>query len=323
MCSPAKTGSTAIYADLVANPHIQDGVACKELRFWAAATVGNSTLERYRTQFPPHCPGMIAGEASPAYFLKPFAAQRIAQFLPGVRLLVFSRDPVQRFISRLVGNRIALRLRSDLGRLPRTCTDLLLASHHGFGLCAKQTGPNTDGGTHPCCLIGARGVAFPVVSDTCNFREWSHATGLSMGLYADVLQALWLPHFELGRRLLVMPSELFLPGNETSAVRAYQRVARFLHLPTPWTQTELATRPSKRQHHLIGTHHLDSSAEETARQHPPDWACNQSESLGLEAFYAPANAALADIFWRSEAALMRAIPDITPVAWQLPAYLTR
>ena len=119
--SADKTGSTGIFMDLVTGHHsISDQVVCKETGFFnsgcgrteQAIGAGNrsctaATQAREADEYKPYfaaCPSLLSGEASPGYFASLCAASRIRCTLPRVRLMLFTRDPVARFLSRLVGN---------------------------------------------------------------------------------------------------------------------------------------------------------------------------------------------------------------------------
>mmetsp|Transcript_25970 Transcript_25970/g.39131 ORF Transcript_25970/g.39131 Transcript_25970/m.39131 type:complete len:352 (-) Transcript_25970:182-1237(-) len=110
--SADKTGSTGIYGDLVTGHRsISNLVACKETRFFhrlcRRLTLYNSSctadVGEYRRLFA-RCPDLLVGEASPAYYANPCAARLIRCTLPEVRLMMFCRDPVARFLSRMIGN---------------------------------------------------------------------------------------------------------------------------------------------------------------------------------------------------------------------------
>lgn len=55
--------------------------------------------ERYRALFAPASPGQMTGEASPSYLRSPLAAERIRAEIPGVKLIVMLRHPVERAYS--------------------------------------------------------------------------------------------------------------------------------------------------------------------------------------------------------------------------------
>ena len=332
MIGPDKTGTTGIFADLVTHRQIHDRVVCKETRFWSAPPVGSVTqrscaadlmekwsrrrlLSMYRRNFPPPCSGMIAGEASPQYFSSATAATLIARNMPNVLLLFFSRDPVQRFISRLVGNRY-----HQPGRLalPTSCAALIREGHKGIESCtvASRVASRSE----------AAGVSGPAAAGQCCIASTSvrslwfdSNSAVGLGMYADTLQALWTPRFELGRRLLVMPSELFLPSNATLAALAYQRVISFLNL-RPWAEAELVRRATAMQH--VGSAHASTYARASLERSTEGWLCNQSHIKWLGDLYKPANMALAALFEKSEAALLQSNPKLPPIKWPLPAYLS-
>jgi hypothetical protein len=60
---------------------------------------GFSTLEEYSSLFEPGAASRLRGEASTPYLPSPYAAGRIAEVLPDVRLIVILRDPVERAFS--------------------------------------------------------------------------------------------------------------------------------------------------------------------------------------------------------------------------------
>jgi hypothetical protein len=63
-----------------------------------------STLEEYASLFEPGAALPLRGEASTPYLPSPYAAGRIAEVLPDVRLIVLLRDPVERAFSAYTYN---------------------------------------------------------------------------------------------------------------------------------------------------------------------------------------------------------------------------
>jgi Sulfotransferase family len=55
--------------------------------------------ESYRALFARASPGQVTGEASPSYLRSPLAAERIRAEIPGVKLIVVLRQPVERAYS--------------------------------------------------------------------------------------------------------------------------------------------------------------------------------------------------------------------------------
>ena len=93
-----KSGTTSLYRYLGKHPQILLPNK-KELRFF------DRNFERgyqwYLAQFPSICDrsDLLTGEASPSYFFKPHAAQRLYDFAPETKIIVMLRNPVDRSIS--------------------------------------------------------------------------------------------------------------------------------------------------------------------------------------------------------------------------------
>lgn len=95
-----KAGTTYLYHLLTHHPHVET-VASKELHFFD----NNFELgvEWYRECFPtPEWKDgrlTVTGEATPYYLFHPHAARRMAEVVPGARLIVLLRNPVDRAYS--------------------------------------------------------------------------------------------------------------------------------------------------------------------------------------------------------------------------------
>lgn len=102
-----RCGTTSMYKTLAGNPAILPAVLHKGVHYFDTG-YGNS-MAWYRGHFPMEASARrverdtgvrpITGESSPYYMFHPLAGQRIAADLPGVRLLVLLRDPVERAYS--------------------------------------------------------------------------------------------------------------------------------------------------------------------------------------------------------------------------------
>jgi hypothetical protein len=122
----AKAGTTALYEYLRRHPQVHMS-PIKETNFFALegqrlafsgpgddATINRFSITSradYEAQFEGAAPGVAIGEASPLYLYSPHAPQRIWRELPGVKLVVVLRHPVDRAYSAF------LHLRRD-GREP-------------------------------------------------------------------------------------------------------------------------------------------------------------------------------------------------------------
>jgi hypothetical protein len=93
---PGKTGTTWLYECLKAHPQIALARDTKETVFFA------DYYDRGLGWYEKFFDGLTAparGEVSNTYFFTPEAPARIAQDLPGVKLIAFLRDPVERIQS--------------------------------------------------------------------------------------------------------------------------------------------------------------------------------------------------------------------------------
>ncbi len=107
-----KGGTSALHAHLAEHPGVAPPVR-KELHYFDVRP--DHGLSWYRRQFPRRRDmgrlrdqlgyRPVTGEASPYYLFHPLAAGRIADALPGVRIVVMLRDPVRRAFSHHVHNR--------------------------------------------------------------------------------------------------------------------------------------------------------------------------------------------------------------------------
>jgi hypothetical protein len=102
-----RCGTTSMYKTLSANPAVLPAVLHKGVHYFD--TGYGRGMGWYRGHFPLEATARrvekrtgvrpITGESSPYYMFHPLAGERIAADLPGVRLLVLLRDPVERAYS--------------------------------------------------------------------------------------------------------------------------------------------------------------------------------------------------------------------------------
>jgi predicted DCC family thiol-disulfide oxidoreductase YuxK len=92
-----RCGTTSMYRALSEHPSAKKAVLHKGVHYF------DMNYERgprwYRAHFPLRTAGAVTFESSPYYLFHPLAAERIAADLPGVKLIVLVRDPVQRAYS--------------------------------------------------------------------------------------------------------------------------------------------------------------------------------------------------------------------------------
>ena len=102
-----RCGTTSMYRTLSQHPAVLKAVLHKGVHYFD--TDYQRGMEWYQAHFPLKAHARWAGraagtapvtfESSPYYMFHPLAAQRIARDLPGVKLLVLVRDPVERAYS--------------------------------------------------------------------------------------------------------------------------------------------------------------------------------------------------------------------------------
>lgn len=96
-----RCGTTSLFQMLARHPDVRPPAMTKGVHYFDTASRYARGPRFYRAHFPLSLGGRhaITGEASPYYIFHPLAAQRIAQELPGVRVVVLLRDPVERAFS--------------------------------------------------------------------------------------------------------------------------------------------------------------------------------------------------------------------------------
>jgi len=194
-----KCGTTALYAYLRWHPQIT-GPAWKEVSYFDRHYGRGESW--YRGQFPSR-PWLwltggrssrtpLVGEASPSYVLHPYAPERARALLPGARLVVLLRDPVDRALSHY-NHEVAL------GREPLTFEEAL-----------EREPERTDG-------------ELARLGDTRYFSQaWWDFTYLARGRYAEQLER-WLAVYPR-EQLLVLASEQL----RQDPAAAYARVLEHL-----------------------------------------------------------------------------------------------
>jgi hypothetical protein len=102
-----RCGTTSMYKTLTAHPQVLPAVLHKGAHYFD--TNFHRGLDWYRGHFPRNGTArrvqraaggpVITGESSPYYMFHPLAGRRIAATLPGARLIILLRDPVERAYS--------------------------------------------------------------------------------------------------------------------------------------------------------------------------------------------------------------------------------
>ena len=102
ICGAQRSGTTSLYKALCQNPGAVGPVLRKGVHYFD--TGYHRGVSWYRSHFPLRAPlwgrsPLQVFESSPYYLFHPLAAGRIARDLPGVRVVVILRDPVERAYS--------------------------------------------------------------------------------------------------------------------------------------------------------------------------------------------------------------------------------
>jgi hypothetical protein len=92
-----RSGTTSMYRALAAHPAVRKAVLHKGVHYFDMNY--DRGIGWYRAHFPLALTGRLTFESSPYYMFHPLAAGRIAADLPGVKLIVLVRDPVERAYS--------------------------------------------------------------------------------------------------------------------------------------------------------------------------------------------------------------------------------
>lgn len=174
-----KCGTSSLFAWMTQHPDVYGSIP-KEVHYFdggRAAARDDWPLPEswYRAHFPTlDCVAEgIAIEATPRYMLHPAAAERIAETVPQVRLIVLLRNPVERAISHYFHQK-------KRRREPLNLLDALHAEQ-------KRVGLRDDG-------------SYPIDQDA-----WIHGSYMLRGMYADQLQRLYA---SIDReRILVLESD--------------------------------------------------------------------------------------------------------------------
>ncbi|MBV2362035.1 sulfotransferase domain-containing protein [Streptomonospora nanhaiensis] len=100
-----RCGTTSLFRALTQHPQVMGPVLRKGVHYFDTQYARG--LDFYRGHFPPRLftrpcrgrPRVEVGESSPYYLFHPLAAERLARDLPGVKVIVMLRDPVERAYS--------------------------------------------------------------------------------------------------------------------------------------------------------------------------------------------------------------------------------
>lgn len=298
MASGPKTGSTGMWRDLMNHGLVSKGVACKEMHFFdnGAYFHGNRTEDwdeaQYRRRFARPCASsnFVYTDASPSYWANYLAAQRISTHLPQAKVLIIVRDPMKRFISRMIGN-----FEHQASGKWYTCNEHLKEFYDRRRACADRWFEGCLWDEETSSWVPTR-------------------TNVGTGLSAAVLEGFWGGHYDLtgsDGRFLALPLDVFSPAASVwSRTHGYQLLARFLGI-RPWTADELSQIPSLSKKFTWGSSH--NGHYEDAKRKPsgrwgtlyadrggPHWDCSDADRQSLHEVFARDNGRLRVLLTRQE-----------------------
>lgn len=200
-----RSGTTSLYKYLEQHPAVGPAFLGKEAHFFDTNYSGD--LDSYRAHFPTSAYKryvkvsrgleLVTGEGSPYYLAHPHAPYRIAETLPGAKLIALLRDPVERAYSHYQHE------------LARGFEDLSFEE-------AIEREPQRLGGE----LERMR------AEPSYNSLSYQHHTYLTRGRYAEQLEV-WYSLFPRQQILLLRSEDLFADPDRT-----YREVLDFLGVPT-------------------------------------------------------------------------------------------
>jgi hypothetical protein len=243
----AKAGTTSLFLYLSGHPQIAQPLR-KEINFFTSRQ--KRSLSWYLAHFPrvdSVSPGVITGEASPAYLADHASPERVASVLPDAKIIALLRNPVARAISHYHHD-----IKNNV-REARNFADYLVVE--GAELQPQLTSR----------LVSELGHATRPIDPSP--KELWPPIYIRQGLYADQLSN-WLKHFSRDRMLILKGEDLFANPRDV-----YARTLEFLGLeffdPGPMKAhnvgrygnvdpvivrylTEIYSEPNRRLYELLG-----------------------------------------------------------------------
>lgn len=205
ICGGQRCGTTSLYRALASHPVILKAILHKGVHYFD--TSYHKGLDWYRAHFPTRAAANriadhtgvnpVAFESSPYYLYHPLAAPRIAENLPGVKIIVLVRDPVERAYSHHA---------HEVARGFEDITD--------FGEALDAEADRLDGESDRL-----------IEDETYYSFSHQHHGYLSRGYYSSYLTT--LTHHLPRDQVLVLDSGDFFKDPETT----FDKVLRFLQLP--------------------------------------------------------------------------------------------
>jgi hypothetical protein len=213
-----RAGTTSLYKYLAQHPGIGPAFLGKGAHFFDTNYSGD--LDSYRAHFPTRAykryvkawrgVELVTGEGSPYYLAHPHAPSRIAEALPGVKLIALLRDPVERAHSHYQHERA-----------------------RGFEELSFEEAIERE----PERLAGE--LEKMLADPSYNSFSYQHHTYLARGRYADQLEV-WYSLFPKEQILVLRSEDLFADPDRT-----YREALAFLGVPPVSLATYEAFNPRR------------------------------------------------------------------------------
>jgi Sulfotransferase domain len=202
-----KAGTTSLHAYLCEHPYVLPSTK-KEVHFFDHEFHRGSAWYRAHFKRTPG-PRVLSGESTPYYLFHPAVPARVAAVMPGCRLIVILRNPVDRAFSH---------------------------HNHERALGFERLDFEEAIAAEPQRLAGEEGR---LLSDA-RYRSFAHQhhSYLSRGRYAEQL-ARWYEHFDRDRLLVLSAEDLFAEPE-----RVVREAQEFLGL-TPVRPVDLSARNAR------------------------------------------------------------------------------
>ena len=228
-----KCGSTSFARYLSAHPRVKTQ-GPKEPHYWSWRRYPAKYQNFFVNESPIHHPGpdqTISGEFSTSSLIHPLAPRRVQANLPGLKIFVLLRNPIDRAYSHFKMSKIAgLEKECSFAEIIRREMDevpeLLAAHERGFvsaGGDSKTCYTSTDG-TPICVAKHQQGGPERRLRDDLDLRDFYYHSYVFRSLYHDQLHR-WLRLFPR-QQLMIIQSERFF-ANEAKTMN---EVAEFLGL---------------------------------------------------------------------------------------------
>ena len=228
-----KCGSTSFARYLSAHPQVKTR-GPKEPHYWAWHRFPARYQNFFVNESPVSDPGSVqhlSGEFSTSSLIHPLVPRRVYANLPGLRIFVLLRNPVDRAYSHFMMSKVAGRerecsfeeiVRREMAEVP----ELLAAHERGFlnSVGDSKSCYSTVDGTPIRVAKHEKGWPRRVLRDDLDLRDFYYQSYVFRSLYHDQLHR-WLRLFPRQQLMIIQSERFFASESDTM-----NEVAKFLGL---------------------------------------------------------------------------------------------